>query len=257
MSLDSADFRNDQLVVNYNDACIYGRDLNLLLSHSWLNDACIHYQFNRLQHEYDRDNKTLRLLDPAIVSFFMHQCEDDDELAEFASGHDCFRTTRRILIPINDTMTSNNSSWSIPGQGTHWSLLAMERSLDFDDDDSSSQVKTTCYHFDSVPRSRNSAAANEVATKMQTLLQSITSKTDAHVPSGTGVVVHECDVPKQSNSYDCGVHVLATAETLLQDEGVSCTHVGERLTKLFQKNPTYCSDLRVRITEDILAQVAK
>ena len=40
---------NDSLLLNYNDACIYQSDLQLVQSKTqWLNDACIHYHMKRL-----------------------------------------------------------------------------------------------------------------------------------------------------------------------------------------------------------------
>lgn len=249
--LNHADSNDDRLIVNYNDACIYGRDLKLFRSRNgWLNDACIHYQLARLQETYDPNKKKCLLLDPAVVSFLMHQCEDDEELADFLNGYDdCFSSDDAIVfLPIHDTMTANNASWNQTGQGAHWSLLVVDwsgsllvESGDKNDtcsdrgvssllpSSSSTRQELKGYHFDSIPQSGNAVAAMAVAAKMQTLLSfsrrssggggggiSTLSmpKTNAVPAAATRTI--ECNVPSQCNGYDCGVNVLATAEAVLQ-----------------------------------------
>ena len=46
----------DKLLLNYHDALIYESDLSILDSPTaWLNDACINFQFTRLQHRQQGD----------------------------------------------------------------------------------------------------------------------------------------------------------------------------------------------------------
>ena len=119
-------FRPDDLVVNFHDACVYGRDLSLLDSPcEWLNDACIHFALTDLQVSHDADARTKNqeaatiFLDPAVVAFLMHQCHDEDDFQDFARGCRGFVGITRLVIPINDTLTCTN--WAIPGKGSHWS----------------------------------------------------------------------------------------------------------------------------------------
>lgn len=299
----SSVYDDDQLVINYKDACIYGRDWKLFLDGGWLNDACLHYQFQRLKDKEEQEEEhgfsspgELLLMDPAVISCFVHQCETDEEGDDFASGYHGFQSTRRWLIPINNTMTQNNTRWNIPGeQGTHWSLLVLERLERHDgrllESSSSCPLIIKGYHMDSVPQSGNAVAANAVANKMQALLWRTLSTTIAattattmrskHVrspppPPPPPLCLHECRVPRQHNGYDCGMHVLATAEALLtlwqrqrnhphdvddddnQLRADWAATIGDRLADLFpSQNPAaHCADLRRTMARDILERAA-
>lgn len=254
---------DDFLMVNYQDVCIYRRDYQLFCSPtSWLNDACIHYQWMRLLDRYNNDNKTdllghVVLMDPAVVAFVMHQCETDEELRDdFLPGFfDGFprrrrgkRTTTtgfsRIFVPINDSMSpaSGRRRQSVERQGSHWSLMILEltKGTNFetndtvvrrpDDDDGESRIKIqAAYHCDSISYSGNLAAACAVATKLAHALSLSSSSSPPQHHQTTEdskvvpIVVQECVVPQQRNGYDCGMHVLATVEALLFDETVHDT----------------------------------
>jgi Ulp1 family protease len=249
-----AELKGDELMLNYNDVCIYGRDYKLLLSPSaWLNDTCIQYQLVRLQEEYRAQRPQLHpldtvLLDPTVVSYFMHQCETDEELlTDFLPGYQMFAHTKRIFVPINDCLTSQLSQ-SV-GKGTHWSLLVVHIDKHHADSSESTAPLTDCpppppppleqrhcppqlegFHYDSVPHSRNQTVAAIVAGKLVYTLQllyhqqhSSTTTVDGkdaksptnHRDSTPSLRVAECNAPLQRNGFDCGLHVLAAAQVLL------------------------------------------
>jgi Ulp1 protease family, C-terminal catalytic domain len=309
----------DVLIVNYNDACIYGRDLTLLLRRSeWLNDSCIHYWFQRLLSpssllreaaaaacastppggKNGDDTTTLSpaaaakattttksvvtgtpsiaLLDPTVVSFFMHQCTDDDDIEEFLQQYNFFDRVRTILIPINDALLVDlcRSSSTATGTGTHWSLLvvavctgtaiapvvgvdaaaapaaaAVAVAATADSAQHNRGPTLALYHCDSVRDSPNAAAACAVGRKLASVLGGTPSE-----PSSISII--KVDVPRQRNGYDCGLHVLAAAELLLQDRQFPVQEVGARLHDLFSKDQNYCAKLRKRIADDILDQAA-
>ena len=238
----------DDLIVNYHDACLYGRDLLVLRRTEWLNSDCLHYQFKRLQDDFcssNNEKKRMTLLfDPSAISFFMHQCEDADELAQFASGYGQFQDVNRLFVPVSDDMKPS-THWIIPGRGTHWSLLLLVWEKGFDQ-----KSCPQAFHFDSVPESGNLDAAYAVASKLYQLLESL----DATRPTETRI--HECQVPRQKNGFDCGVHVLITTEILLRD---TCeeTQMGGKLRQLFDSNPNLCYEYRQRIAEDACLQATK
>lgn len=244
----STSFRPDDLVVNYHDACLHGRDLAILRSSGWLNADCIHYQLQRLQQEYccSVSSRTL-LLDPSVVSFFMHQCEDDDEIEDFANGYDRFRDAVRLLVPISDDMKPS-AHWNNPGRGTHWSLLVLI--WDSKKEDDGTKPCPRALHFDSIPGSGNAQAACAVAAKFYKLLERL------DLVRLTELSMRECPVPRQKNGYDCGVHVLVTADLLVRDNECDETQVEDRLKELFKTKPAYCSELRNRIADDALMQAA-
>jgi len=230
----SREYGDDELVMNYHDACIYGRDLKLLESDSssWLNDACIHYYLTRLQQQYP--NKQL-FMDPSVVSFLMHQCEEDEELLDLWRGYD-FACFHRIFVPINDNMAS--SHWTTPGLGTHWSLLVvmMEESV------------PSYYHFDSVPGG-NAYAAQAVAAKWQQLWQVATTTGQNDLGQAK---VCECRAPRQTNGYDCAVHLLATAQALSSSSSDDLEAVvDEQVGNGLREDPNFCANLRQFVADDI------
>jgi Ulp1 protease family, C-terminal catalytic domain len=262
MTTHKQDDDDDVLLIDYKDVCIYGRDYKLLLSErAWLNDTCLQYQLVRLSDHYAElvgaglhsnsngstsksSNRNIHdnvvLLDPAVVSFFMHQCESDDELLEdFLPGYDGFRNTDRIFVPINDSLTSTQQ---VVGQGTHWSLLVLHlnrnhsvatkvddaREHDTSKEQSPEVVEIYGLHYDSVSSSRNRMVAKAVAQKFAYTLRLLqeqdsttttskdaTSKSDKNSVPLLAANVMECHVPQQANGWDCGLHVLATVEVLL------------------------------------------
>jgi hypothetical protein len=283
-------YEDDHLIVNYKDACIYGRDWKLfsMMCHpgdndGWLNDSCIHYQLLRLQDQFAATSLVL-LLEPAVTSFFVHQCIDDDEMEEFATAHQLHQKNR-FLIPIHDLMRNDDdatasASWRIPGRGTHWSLLALivcEAEVPMDDHQNHSISKICGYHLDSVPNSGNRKAAECVANKLGTLV----------LQQQHTITVQECPVPKQRNGHDCGIHVLMTVECILEiwtkeeepdgaKEASNLHHhrnnnnnnnksnqvfawtetIGRNLESLLHANPNFCRQFRMRIARDILDQAS-
>lgn len=229
----SDDYRDDDLVVNYHDACIYGRDLRLLqiATTEWLNDNVIHYYLTRLSVE----DPSVLSFDPAVLSFLMHQCDDDDELEGFGRSYDFHKITR-LLLPINDNLTSDN--WQLPGQGTHWSLL-----VGIVDEDSCVRH----YHLDSVAGS-NSQTALAVARKFGSAFTS-RLRWDQNVV--------ECRVPQQANGYDCGVHVLGMAEALLTSPQPTDSNETIEANVRTYIGPGFCPSFRHKVLEDILIQAKK
>jgi sentrin-specific protease 8 len=235
-------YQDSEIVINYNDALIFGRDLALFESKTaWLNDACIFYQLARLQQQYDPSAQALLFLDPAVVSFLMHQVQDEDEMRDFASGYHHFRRTKRILVPINDNMGS--SHWQTPGLGSHWSLLVVILPL--------AKVSSRFFHFDSVVGS-NRGAAQAVACKLYQAIQLAKQWSNFNEQGGTletTVLMDECTAPQQKNGFDCGMHVLANAEVLRGDDVDDYEENGPG--RLAERDPCFPEHLRSRIAQDI------
>ena len=169
------------LILNYNDAVLYRSDLRILRSPSaWLNDACVNFRLTRIYDLRERqwraaassassaaagcggvedrsgslggsavEERSVPLfLDPSVVSYMMHQCDDDD-LADLArswnlgggrrgytdkggvssggngSGSGRARTiaTTLIFAPVNDGHAASAEAFRTPGGGNHWSAL--------------------------------------------------------------------------------------------------------------------------------------
>jgi hypothetical protein len=206
-------FKDSDLIINYHDAVIYGSDLKLLKNRTeWLNDSCIHFFFALLQQrqrEQEREQKekekekkegkdtspsSFLFMDPSVVSFWMHQCTDQDDIEDFVNNTNFPKPKGRngnggggvICIAVNDDMALSSNGWQIPNSGSHWSLLLItvggcdddnnnnnnnnNDDDDDDDDDSDSEVSRSnlrFWHFDSIRNSRNIRAAEDIANKMK------------------------------------------------------------------------------------------
>mmetsp|Transcript_14761 Transcript_14761/g.27765 ORF Transcript_14761/g.27765 Transcript_14761/m.27765 type:complete len:266 (+) Transcript_14761:4137-4934(+) len=211
----------NNLILNYHDACIYESDLNLLLKNEWLNDACINYGMTRLStcledkctngHGHDSP-LIMKFLDPSVISYFMFQLtpHDPDDIEEFsglclswgfAEASETSIPTI-LLLPINDHHSQQGVSYkSGCYNGYHWSLMMVVKI----------QNRVYYLHFDSSP-GYNCLAAEAVSRRITyMILQNGCGSMQLDQP------ILECKVPKQMNGYDCGIHVLITAEILLEE----------------------------------------
>jgi Ulp1 family protease len=225
-------YKESDFVLNFNDAVIYGSDLTLVQSRTaWLNDACINFFVECIKAQVSsRGGRNLQYMDPAVVSFFVHQCINQDEIEEFVSGLQ-FQSPCKIFIPINDSMVES-SSWQSRG-GNHWSLLVVARP---------SEASISFWHFDSIKHSGNMAAADTITRKLARYRFGI----DAPV-----VVVVGAETPPQSNGYDCGVHMIEAIHVFSQTDSMDLrTHV-EVLRKHVQDRPNFCHERRKAIADQI------
>lgn len=163
-----------QQVINYHDVQMYETDIEIFTQNAWLNDNAINFYLMYIYQAVCGASKDWAMLDPAVISFFMLQCDEEDEFQAFVSQ---FTDKKMVFIPINNTTSSES-------YGTHWSLLVW---------DVSSQ---TFHHFDSSqPLNRN--AATQTARRLCPRL-----------------AVQEKDCPQQQNGYDCGMHAILVVEYL-------------------------------------------
>ena len=254
-------FKDSDLIINYHDAVIYGSDLKLLKNRTeWLNDSCIHFFFVLLQQrhreqeqEREREQKETLLsssssssflfMDPSVVSYWMHQCTDQDDIEDFVNNTNFPKSKGRngngggggggvIFIAVNDDMALSSNGWQIPNSGSHWSLLLIivgcgddnknnNNNNDEDEDDSEvSHIRSFCFlHFDSIRNSRNIRAANDIAKKIMLHVYSDDNNkrkrdSDSDSSNNDKPKVIQVETPQQRNGYDCGVHVLGAAKIL-------------------------------------------
>jgi Ulp1 family protease len=254
-------FKDSDLIINYHDAVIYGSDLKLLKNRTeWLNDSCIHFFFVLLQQhqreqeqerEREREQKekekkegkevsssSFLFMDPSIVSYWMHQCTDQDDIEDFVDNTNFPKPKGRngngnggggvIFIAVNDDMALSSNGWQIPNSGSHWSLLLIivgcgddnnnNNNNDDDDDSEVSHSSIGILHFDSIRNSRNIRAAKDIAKKIMLHAYSDDNNrrkrnSDSNSHSDKPKVI-QVKTPQQLNGYDCGVHVLGAAKIL-------------------------------------------
>jgi len=206
-------FKNNELLINYHDAVIYGWELKLIERRTeWLNDSCIHFFFTHLQQHHKQNTTSVPFLfmEPSVVSFWMHQCVDQDEIDDFVKSTSFpgrgDRGDGTIFIAVNDQMANDSSPFSnISGGGNHWSLLVVQVEASKNrKTDKSACTALDFWHFDSVRNSGNRHAAQDIAAKVS-----------LHIyPEASSKDVRQAETPQQQNGYDCGVHLLGAAKIL-------------------------------------------
>jgi hypothetical protein len=233
---------SNKLVLNYlGDAVIYSSDLAILeCSTAWLNSDIIHFWFSRLKKQPNlivgggggesdvHVQVDCLLLDPAVISFIMHQLEEsdedyEDEVSNLMSTWNLEQQQRRIFLPINDEYGRSSMRYTQGQQqasGSHWTLLLvdilMSAAPPVDTEQQHNNVivpEMKFYHCDS-HRGYNQFAAQAVANKVKSVFLKHYSDDDDSTASNVNVT--ECQVPQQSNGFDCGLYTLGFAEALLR-----------------------------------------
>lgn len=275
----------DTLLLNYQDACIYGRDLDVLEDpHGWLNADMIHFASLRMLNETVSSRSAsvssppVLILDPSVVSFLMHQLSDEDDLQDFAQGmkHQV-RDKKLVLIPVNNVL--GTSAWMQPQQGQHWSLLVyhlhhllhpQENTSHPANDTKSRHILIQCsnneqyWHIDSIAHSDNLEAAKRVARQWQRIMGAAfpdTNQQAQHPHNAPDPQAWDVEpipqIPQQRNGYDCGLHVLAAIQAILsmdwtQQPSCCCsvpTRLAQSIREQLEKEPL--SDRRRRLAQDV------
>lgn len=242
------------MVLNFHDAVLYQSDLEILKSNAWLNDACIHFCLTKLSHDLDWPaSKTCRFIDPSVLSFFMHQWDEEEDGNEDVLGLKMAKKNQSqlaVFLPINDNYVSNR--WTTPGGGNHWSLLLLVASYVESDSPSLAQF----LHFDSSAGS-NQQAAQAVAQKIQRTLVNWQQADKKKTVNSKVLIFQECSAPQQQNGYDCGIHTLGTAQALAQsitsraaDFSYQTKQLEDDVKASVAASPCFCSKLRQRIAKD-------
>lgn len=246
-------FSDNEQILNYDDAVIYGSDLKLVNSRTeWLNDACIHFYMNVLRNRLNqspRSNTEFLFMDPSVVSFFMHQCSDEEDFEDFKKGTK-LPNHGFVFIPVNNAMRRRSEFHKdYFHNGSHWSLLVI--AICKSGSGTGIERHRQYWHFDSVKHSGNSFAAKDIADKLSAVF-----------PHGSETIVQEADAPQQENGYDCGIHMLETMKLLCSDDmsnekcmdkALTDLQLQENKLQIFVKaNPGFCQRLRKEIVQEIL-----
>ena len=200
----------NRLLLNYNDACIYESDLELIRNpNGWLNSSCIHFQMNRLQSKYETINNVCDndstgakdiYMDPSVVSFFVQYCHDEKDMRDFCKS---FRKCYRAFFPVNSAFAENDNFTDVGG-GSHWSLLVMVKFT------SHSKEMQSFFHFDSL-NGMNSNAASSLAFKLNKAMSVVNQGYEK-----VSYSFQNCKTPQQPNGNDCGIYLLSSAEDIGQ-----------------------------------------
>lgn len=171
----------DDKILSYNDVVLRRSDLDILSGPYFLNDRIIEFYFSYLTSCYPSEDI---LLVPPSISFWIKESSYPETLKDFIEPLHLSRR-KLIIFPIND-----NEEVTIAEGGSHWSLLAFERSAN------------TFVHHDSL----NFNAAN--AKRVYSAVNSYTA------PGATYI---DCpSTPKQVNGYDCGLYITAITRSICE-----------------------------------------
>ena len=225
---------SNPLLLNYHDACVYKSDLRLVESPTeWLNDACINFQMTRLQQKHkDSRAHPLVFLDPAVISYMMHQCDEEDladlgqswsaDIQRMSTGGAGECQPCGLFVPINDHNAAGSAAFQSVGGGNHWSMLLGVLSCSIEGLEGYKLTIDQMLHFDSHGRC-NATAAKAVGAKIYQALS--LHNNDAASPPNKKVAVTHCSTPRQNNGHDCGIFALGAAEALSE----SSLWQGERI----------------------------
>lgn len=140
----------EKSVIDYHDALLYRRDVDLFNDGQWLNDSCINFIFRVFEYFSFPQLHDVLFLDPSVASYIKLQALDDDDIRDLDRGNR-FNERKWILVPVNDNTSFGSSS-------SHWSLLVINCS--------SHQM----YHMDS-HAPMNHKAAVETSRRMLSVLK--------------------------------------------------------------------------------------
>jgi sentrin-specific protease 8 len=145
----------------------------------WLNDQIIAFYFQYLESDVFKDHLTsLQFISPAVTQLIkMSPAEDTRSILKPLDQH---RTKKLSFFAVNDNESAGAG-------GTHWSLLVFSKS------------EQTFFNFDSV-FGQNRPAAKKLADLLTEAFNCPTA------------IFQDHDCTQQTNSHDCGIHLLANAE---------------------------------------------
>lgn len=177
----------DPVVLSYENSLLRQSDVELLNIPNWLNDNIIAFWFEYLENDVYKDHKkSLGFVCPQVVQYLKFGLPEDvkNTIEELELDKKQY-----VLFPVNDCRAQ-----TVPG-GTHWSLLVYNAS------------ENLFEHYDSYPGSCNLPVAESLAKVLAMFLRGASK-------CGHSPLIQEMPCTQQSNTYDCGMHVICNAEGL-------------------------------------------
>ena len=238
---------NNQLLINYDDACIYESDVALIRDPcGWLNSSCIHFFMNLMQSKSKQrrtnNNAADLFMDPSVLSFFVHFCNDRDEIEDFVSCHELINY-KRVFFPVNNSFSSND----VTNTGSHWSLLVMILNRP------AHQINCIFLHFDSAD-GLNYSAAYLLATKLDKAFNTM----DKHYTRNSfeNEAITECKTPQQMNANDCGTYMLFFIDSIGKIKNLGIKSV-ESSRKAYEQGiqPINSAEFRKQLIDEIILHI--
>lgn len=192
----------DPVVLDYENSLLRQSDIYLLNAPNWLNDNIIAFWFEYLENTVYKDCKDMFgfVCPQTVQSLKFVNMEDVRSTIEGLELH----RKQYVFFPVNDCRAQ-----TVPG-GTHWSLLVYNARVN------------AFQHYDSCPSSNNMSVAESLAKVLAVFLRD--SSKFAPQP-----IIQEMACTPQSNTYDCGMHVICNTDGLcrkfIQDDTRSLSEI--------------------------------
>lgn len=172
---------NDPIALNYHDTLIRSSDIKLLKGPHWLNDQIISFYFEYLQKEKFSSNNRIVFISPEVTQLI--KLLRGPELGELLMDIPVIDKDF-VFFALNDNNTTGAG-------GTHWSLLVLSR------------LENTFFHYDSLHKT-NLPECESFVKNLRTAMNFSNFK------------IKSPKCLQQSNSYDCGIHVLSWADKIAE-----------------------------------------
>jgi sentrin-specific protease 8 len=171
-------------VLSYGDYMLRQSDIDIILNNQWLNDPIIGFYFEYLSKQYSKTtNNNCMYLGPEVAQL-LKLVPKDQIRAIMGDLMDDLKKSMFIFIPVNDSDDPEKHSG-----GSHWSLLVFSRK------------DNAFVHFDSSGDS-NSHQARIFVEQLSSFV------------SPTAQFLNMTLCGRQTNGYDCGMHVISNARLI-------------------------------------------
>lgn len=171
--------REDPIVLSFNDSILRISDIRLLQGSHWLNDQIISFYYEYLEKIKYKNNRNLLFVSPEVTQCMklMHGTELESLLQQLNAKDKSF-----IFFAFNDNESHEAG-------GTHWSLLVF------------SKPERMFFHFDSLGNSNK-----DIVQKFVSHIKGALNLPNSQMSSIRCL--------QQTNSYDCGIHVLCMTDKI-------------------------------------------
>jgi len=195
----------DHIVLSYNDILLRESDLAILQHKTeWINDNIISFAIEHYWRTQCKGDRSIKVITPSISQLIKSLVEVPTDIRKemlddvFVNSNDMMNSL--IVIPVSDEGIT-----AVRRGGSHWSLLVVN------------SLTKTITHLDSMDSMDSSNIVD--ARLMARILAQYFYQRELN----TEVKVGKC--PKQNNGYDCGLHVITNAMSVMSMfKGISSGH---------------------------------